>query len=76
MCGKFHGEFNPHIALNQGRCTWRHDSILNVLNGKIKLVAPSDVEIFSNLAGHKVNNFVIPQDIFMSNGFGSKLDPL
>ena len=50
------------------------DSILNVLNGEIKSVAPSDVEIFSNLAGHKVNNFVIPQDILMSNGFGLKPD--
>ena len=62
------------VALNQGRYTWRHDSILNFLYGEIKTVAPKDVEIFSDLAGHMVNNSVIPQDILVSNGFGSKPD--
>ena len=60
--------------MNQGRYTWRHDSILNFLYGEIKSVAPSDVEIYSDLAGHMVNNSVIPQDILVSNGFGSKPD--
>ena len=64
------------VALNQGRYTWRHDSLLNFLYGEIKSVAPSEVEVYSDLSGHMINNFVIPQDIFMSNGFCSKLDPL
>ena len=42
--------------------------------GEIKSVAPSDVEIYSDLAGHMINNSVIPQDILVSNGFGSKPD--
>ena len=62
------------VALNQGRFTWRHDSILNFLFGQIKSVAPSDVEIYCDLAGHMINNAVIPQDILVSNGFGSKPD--
>ena len=62
------------VALNQGRYTWRHDSLLNFLYGEIKSVAPSDVEIFSDLPGHMVNNSVIPHDILVSNGFGSKPD--
>ena len=60
------------VALNQGRFTWRHDSILNFLFGQIKTVAPSDIEIYCDLAGHMINNAVIPQDILVSNGFGSK----
>ena len=40
----------------------------------IKTVAPSDVEIYCDLAGHMINNAVIPQDILVSNGFGSKPD--
>ena len=33
-----------------------------------------NVEIFSDLPGHMVNNSVIPHDILVSNGFGSKPD--
>ena len=50
MYEKFPGLFNPNVALNHGRYTWKHDSILNVLNGEMKSVASSDVEIFSDLA--------------------------
>ena len=60
--------------MNQGRFTWRHDSILNFLFGQIKTVAPSEVEMYCDLAGHMTNDAVIPQDILVSNGFGSKPD--
>ena len=57
------------VSLNQGRMTWRHDSIFF---SEIKLVIPEGVEMYSDLKGHMINNSVIPQDILVTAGFGSK----
>ena len=60
------------VSLTQGRMTWRHDSVLNHLVSQIKPVAPKGVEIYSDLAGQMCNNAVIPYDILVCNGYGSK----
>ena len=65
--------FGP-ITLNQGRYTWRHDSVLNHLYDQVKAEATGDIEIFSDLPGKGINNSTIPQDIIITNGFGSKPD--
>ena len=62
------------MSLNQGRMTWRHDSVLNHLFSEIKKEAPEDVEIYSDLPGKMVNNSVIPLDILVTSGYGSKSD--
>ena len=62
------------VSLTQGRMTWRHDSVLNHLVSQIKPVAPKGVEIYSDLAGQMCNNAVIPCDILVCNGYGSKPD--
>ena len=65
--------FQSQCCLEPGKvhvATW----FINFLYGEIKLIAPSDVKILSDLADHKFTNFVIPQDILMSNGSGSKPD--
>lgn len=62
------------VSLNQGRYTWRHDSVLNHLYDQVKAEATGDIEIFSDLPGKGINNSTIPQDIIVTNGFGSKPD--
>jgi hypothetical protein len=62
------------VSLTQGRMTWRHESVLNHLVSQIKPVAPKGVEIYSDLAGQMCNNAVIPCDILVCNGYGSKPD--
>ena len=41
---------------------------------QIKKEAPEDVEIYSDLPGKMVNNSVIPVDILVTSGYGSKSD--
>jgi hypothetical protein len=62
------------VALNQGRMTWRHNSVLNYLFHEIKKEAPENIEIYSDLPGKMVNNAVIPSDILTCSGSGSKPD--
>ena len=62
------------VSLNQGRMTWRHDSVLNHMFSEIKKEAPEGIEIYSDLPGKMVNNAVIPCDILVTSGYGSKPD--
>ena len=62
------------MALTQGRMTWRHDSVLNYMYSEIRKEAPEGVKVYSDLPGKMVNNTVIPCDILVTAGFGSKPD--
>ena len=62
------------VSLNQGRLTWRHDSVLNHLYDQVKAEATTDIEMYSDLPGKGINNSTIPQDIIVTNGYGSKPD--
>ena len=62
------------VALKQGRMTWRHNSVLNFMFNVIRKEAPTDVEMYSDLPGKMVNNTVIPCDILVTTGIGSKPD--
>ena len=62
------------VALKQGRMTWRHNSVLNYMLTEIKKEAPEGLEVYSDLKGHMTNNTVIPSDILVTTGYGSKPD--
>ena len=50
-------------ALDQGRFTWRHDSILSNLATEMKKRKPEDVTLYIDIPGHKINGGTIPADI-------------
>ena len=62
------------VSLNQGRMTWRHNSVLKHMLTVIKKEAPEGLKVYSDLPGSMVNNAVIPSDILVTNGYGSKPD--
>ena len=62
------------VSLNQGRFTWRHDSVLNHLYDQVKAEATTVIEMFSDLPQKGINNSTIPQDIIVTIGYGSKPD--
>ena len=61
-------------ALNQGRFSWRHDSVLLHITTVVKSLATSGTEVFSDLPSFQVNGTTIPADIMVSAGAGSKPD--
>ena len=62
------------VACNQGRFTWRHDSVLHYFTSVLKHLATEDTEIFADLTKHKTNGTTIPADILVSSGEGSRPD--
>ena len=62
------------VALNQGRYTWRHDSVLSHITNIIKSQTTSSTQIFADIPGHQINGITIPADILVSGGPGSKPD--
>ena len=62
------------VALNQGRFTWRHDSVLLQIASTVKNLATEQTEVFSDLPSFQVNGTTIPADILVSTGEGSKPD--
>ena len=62
------------VALNQGRYTWRHDSVLLQIASTVKGQATQETEVFADLPSYKVNGTTIPADILVSTGEGSKPD--
>lgn len=62
------------VALNQGRFTWRHDSVLHHLTTHIKSLATNSTEVFADLPGFQVNGTTLPADVIVSVGEGSKPD--
>ena len=63
-----------NVALNQGRFTWRHDSVLLHITTTVKSLATHGTEIFSDLPNFQVNGTTIPADVLVSAGAGSKPD--
>ena len=49
------------IALDQGRYTWRHDSVLQVLVRNFKKDLPPCYKIYADLPGHKASVILVPQ---------------
>ena len=62
------------VALKQQRFTWRHDSVLKHITCEIKKIAHKDIEVYSDLPGHRLNGTTLPADIIVTNGEGSKPD--
>ena len=62
------------VALNQGRYTWRHDSVLSYITHFVKSQATSSTQVFADIPGHQINGITIPADILVSGGPGSKPD--
>ena len=79
LCGSPYGTL-AHIsnmctvALNEGRFTWRHDSVLLHIASTVKSLATSGTEEFSDLPSSQTNGTTIPADILVSTGEGSKPD--
>ena len=55
------------VALKQGRMTWRHDSIVSHMTQAMKKVMPSDLTLYSDIPGHKMNSGTIPPDILVTS---------
>ena len=62
------------VALQQGRTTWRHNSILNHITAAMVQNQPDNLEIYSDLPDYSINGSTIPQDILTVSGSGSKPD--
>ena len=51
------------VALNQGRLTWRHNSVLQFLAQSFISKKPSELEVYADLDGLHLNGSTIPPDI-------------
>ena len=61
-----HSLNNCSVMLNQGKYTWRHNSILNKLLQTLKIHVPAPNKIFCDLPGHMVGISTIPTDILVT----------
>ena len=50
-------------ALNQGRLTWRHDSVLHHMKKEICKVKEDEVTIHTVIPGYSINGATLPADI-------------
>ena len=50
-------------TLNQGRMTWRHNSVLNYITNEIKKKIPGNIEVYADIPDHWLNGSTIPPDI-------------
>ena len=62
------------VALNQGRFTWRHNSVLIQITKVVKSLATGGTEVLSDLPNFQINGTTIPSDVMVSTGAGSKPD--
>ena len=51
------------ISLDEGRFTWRHDSVLKHMLQEMNLAKIQDTTIYADIDGFKINNSTIPADI-------------
>ena len=51
------------VALNQGRFTWHHNSVLLYLAQSLISKKPEDLEVLADLDNLSMNGFTVPQDI-------------
>ena len=54
------------VSLNQGRYTWRHNTVLNHIANTILQNKPSYVEVYSDISGLDINSGTIPPDILVT----------
>ena len=54
------------VSLNQGRYTWRHNSVLNHITNMILQNNPSTLEVFSDISGYDINAGTIPSDVLVT----------
>ena len=62
------------VSLQQGRFTWRHDSVLHYITSQVKQLATPNTDVYSDLPGQQINGTTVPADILVSSGEGSKPD--
>ena len=63
-----------YTATQQGRTTWRHNSILEHIRTSIVQNKPEHLEVYADVPGCTINGATIPQDILIVSGEGSKPD--
>ena len=54
------------VSLNQGRYTWRHNSVLKFITDSILSKKPAGLEVFSDLPNYDMNGSTIPPDILQT----------
>ena len=54
------------VSLNQGRYTWRHNTVLNNITSSILQNKPSNLEVYCDIAGLDINGGTIPPDILVT----------
>lgn len=55
------------VSLQQGRLTWRHNSILSHLTKTLKAHNPQNIEILADIPGHTLNGSTVPPDILCTS---------
>ena len=53
-------------SLNQGRFTWRHNSVAEYLTLELKKAKPTNITIYCDTPGHSLNGGTIPPDIIVT----------
>ena len=53
-------------SLNQGRFTWRHNSVAEYLMLELKKAKPTNITIYCDTPGHSLNGGTIPPDIIVT----------
>ena len=54
------------VALNQGRYTWRHNTVLNQITKTILNSKPENLEVYSDISGMDINGGTIPPDVLVT----------
>ena len=54
------------ISLNQGRFTWRHNTVLNHITSTILQNKPDNLEVYSDISGLDTNGGTIPPDVLVT----------
>jgi hypothetical protein len=52
--------------LNQGRFTWRHNTVLNHITNTILQNKPDNLEVYSDISGLDINGGTIPPDVLVT----------
>ena len=53
------------VALNQGRFTWRHDSVLHYLTEVVKSFTTESTQVYADLQGFRINSNTISAGILV-----------
>ena len=51
------------VAMEQGRQTWRHNSVLEYIVKALKAKANDNMEIYADLPNHSLNGGTVPADV-------------